>query len=61
MVVDLVCSFVWDHRPHEKNNIENTQVTIYSYMNYDSNRRTAKLVENWLINNSKECDPMASY
>lgn len=51
----------WTKISFEKNNIENTQVTIYSYMNYDSNRRTAKLVENWLINNSKECDPMASY
>lgn len=51
----------WTKISLQKNNIGNTEVTIYSYMNSDSNKRTAKLVEDWLVNNSKECDPNAFY
>jgi hypothetical protein len=51
----------WTKINLQKDNLGNTKVTIYSYMNSDSTRRTAKLVEEWLVNNSKECDSLAFY
>lgn len=51
----------WTNVNFIKDTDNGTIVKIYSYMNSDATRRTAKMVENWLTTDSKECDGQAFY